>query len=127
MRHFINIITETSVVEDDNHDNNFFFASEADVTEDDLRQIYDGLVFIASKYRSGNLGAAAFYHLVYEDKIAYFNKVILPIYEAHRYPRPNKEPYLVFQTEIERMWSRLNKAEGVDYLEYDNIKKLMGV
>lgn len=71
MREYINIVQESS--------DSFYFESENEITEADLRQIYDGMVFMASKERQTVLGASAVAHLQYEDKVRYFNAVVIPL------------------------------------------------
>jgi hypothetical protein len=62
---------------------NIEYFEENAITNDDLREVYDGMIFMASKGRSASLGAALVYALQGEDKISYFNKTIIPMWEKH--------------------------------------------
>jgi hypothetical protein len=103
------------------------FPNESAITESTLREILDGVVFIAKGERQHSLGAALFCDLKYEDKIAYFNDIILPMYKKAKYPVPGKTPYLPFQDSIKAAWRSIKVVKGKDYHDYQTIKSTLGI
>ena len=51
--------------------------------QEQLRDFFDAVVFVATKYKSVALGAALFYELSPEKKIEYFNNYLITIWEHH--------------------------------------------
>jgi hypothetical protein len=80
------------------------FYEESKITQDDMMQVYDGVYFMASKERMYSLGAALVNtlegNLDFEknDRVKYFNQVIYPNWEKHKFPIPGKAPYGPFRT-----------------------------
>lgn len=103
------------------------FQSEKDISESTLREIYDGIVFIASKERQTSLGASLFHALKPADKLSYFNTVVLDLYKKSKYPVPGKSPYLKFQQSVKDLWRGIKKNPGADYYDYEIIKKSLGL
>ena len=104
-----------------------YYASEEAISNSDLRIIFDGVISIASKLRSTSIGGALFYGLSYEDKVRYFNEIVLPIYVKHKYPIPGKTPYGPFQEEIRDLLRSVKQETGVDYYDQEVAKKALGL
>lgn len=104
-----------------------YYQSEDDIDQSSLREIYDGIAFIASKYRSTNLGAALFNNLPFEDKLTYFNEKIIPLYRKHNLPIRGKRPYGDFQDDVRKMWSDIEKDDTLDYFDNNVVKSVLGI
>lgn len=112
MRQWIEIVVES--------EQDFFYPNEEAVTETDLRYIFDGTFFMAAGDRMSSFGAALVNSLKGDDRIHYFNKVIIPIYEEHKLPKIGKPPFLAFQRDVSDRWAAMKseRVPGVDYTDY---------
>lgn len=102
MRDLIRLITETQ--------------EPAHVTQDYLRDVYDSAMFIASKERTTNLGAALFYALKGEDKFDYFDSYIIPRLEAADFPPMSTDSMLHFQDDLKAFW-KTDKAHQQEVMK----------
>ena len=104
-----------------------YYRSEDDIDQYSLRQIYDGIVSVASSYRRTNMGAALFYSLPFPDKLTYFNEKVIPLYREHKLPIPGKKPYLPFQDAVRDMWRSIQKDDTLDYYDVNVAKSSLGI
>lgn len=109
------------------NENKLYFDSEDEITESDLQQVYDGVVWTSQHERQNNLGATLFNDLSGSDKIEYFNKFVIPLWKKHKYPIPGKTPYLKFQDELKRSWKKLKMNPKLDYYDPKVIRKTLGL
>ena len=103
-----------------------YFESEDSLSQTDIRAIFDGVLWMSSNLRRTNLGAALFYSLSNEDKIEYFNKFVIPLYQQHKLPIPGKPPYGPFQDDVKKLW-RFEKQDDVDYNDPAVVKKILNI